>query len=78
MPVPFVGGLWPHDMCNPDIDGLMGGKRRHPVRQDRLLHDRVVAAAVGMHLPVEEKEVSGNSRGRNGIIKMDDAIMEQS
>lgn len=53
--VALVGGLRPHNMCNPDIDGLMGGKRCHPISQDRLLHERVETAAVGMHFPVGEK-----------------------
>lgn len=53
--VPFVGGLRPHDMRNPDIDGLVGGKRCHPIGQDRLLHERAVTVAVGTHVPVGEK-----------------------
>lgn len=53
VPVPFAGRLRPHNVGDPDVDGLMGGEGRHLVGQERLLHHRAVAAAVGMHFPVK-------------------------
>lgn len=50
--VPLVGGLRPHDVRDPDVDGRVGGKRRHAVGQDRRLHERVVT---GTQFPVGEE-----------------------